>query len=433
MRRGAFLLLSVAAPAFAWAAPAAAQSENADQLRADLQAAKTEIAEQRLRLDGQEARIRALETRLTAMVASSSTSPNQGVSSGATTTAPVQIAQSPSSPSAGVEQVGQAPEPRIEVPQVPVLGDAGAVITRAGQFTLEPSLEYVRADRNTALFRGVSIAESVLIGIFDINESHQDLLTAAATLRYGVTSRLELSVKVPYVYRADTEVLAPIAATPGDSSQQVDTSAKGHRLGDIEFDARYQITPARVDRPFLIGTMQVVAPTGSSAFGVPRDTNGRALVAATGGGFWNVTPGVTAILPTDPGVLFGSLSYTHNFGRNENADIPPVLISRVVPGDAIGASFGIGLALNQRTSLNFGYAHSWVFGTNTTIRLLDPAPNDPNTPFVQRTRDLQIGRFLFGISYRVSDRTTINWSLEVGATQDAPDVRTTIRIPIVIP
>lgn len=435
------LLLAAALPAALLPSPAAAQNaapaastpapgtETVDELRSELRAARGEIAEQHQRLDAQDARIRALESRLDMMAANAA--PGQGAASGPSAgTAPVQVAQGNAPPPAGVERVGQAPEPRIEVPQVPVLGDQGAVITRAGQFTLEPSLEYVRSDRNTALFRGVSVAESLLIGVFDISETHQDLLTAAMTFRYGLTSRLELSVKTPFVYRFDSEVLTPVATTPGGNTQSQGITDKAYRLGDVEFDARYQITPARPDRPFVIGTLQVIAPTGSSPFGVPRDSEGRELKAATGAGFWGVTPGLTAILPTDPGVLFGSLSYTHNFSRNENTQIPPVLITRVNPGDSIGASLGLGLALNQRTSLNFGYAHSWVLGTHTTVKLLNPNPNDPNTPVVTATRDLQLGRFLFGISYRVSDRTTINWAIEIGATSDAPDIRTTLRIPI---
>ena len=47
-------------------------------------------------------------------------------------------------------------------------------------------------------------------------------------------------------------------------------------------------------------------------------------------------------------------------------------------------------------------------------------------------RDLQIGRFLFGMSYRVSDRASVNWSVEVGATNDATDLRTVLRIPTVL-
>jgi hypothetical protein len=46
------------------------------------------------------------------------------------------------------------------------------------------------------------------------------------------------------------------------------------------------------------------------------------------------------------------------------------------------------------------------------------------------SRDLQIGRYMFGVSYRVGPTTTLNWAVEIGATDDATDVRTVLRVPI---
>jgi len=48
------------------------------------------------------------------------------------------------------------------------------------------------------------------------------------------------------------------------------------------------------------------------------------------------------------------------------------------------------------------------------------------------SRDLQIGRLLFGVTYRVTDRSSINWSVEAGTTEDATDLRTVLRVPTVL-
>ena len=83
-------------------------------------------------------------------------------------------------------------------------------------------------------------------------------------------------------------------------------------------------------------------------------------------------------------------------------------------------------------ALSLGYAHSWSFGTRTEGRAIQRnLITGPTTsaPFENRLRDLQVGRLLLGVSYRASPSTTINWNVEIGATQDAPDVRTTLRIP----
>ena len=60
-----------------------------------------------------------------------------------------------------------------------MLSEQGGIVTRTGQITIEPSLEYARADRNRVIFRGIEVPQSVLVGTFDINESRQDILTAA--------------------------------------------------------------------------------------------------------------------------------------------------------------------------------------------------------------------------------------------------------------
>ncbi len=280
--------------------------------------------------------------------------------------------------------------------------------------------------------RGIEIVESVLVGEFNINESRQDILTSSFALRYGLTDRLELGVRVPFVHRADTSVLVPVqGSTNNDAAREINSSAQGSGIGDLELSARYQLLTGRAGVPFVVGNLQVVAPVGSNPFSVPRRSTGEATRAATGAGFWGVSPSVTAILPTDPAVLFGTVGYTRNFGRDVDSVIMPVQLTYVKPGDALSFSAGIGLSVNERTSMNFGYAHSWAFGTLTRSRLLDPRPNDPGVT-EQTARDLQLGRLLFGVTYRVNDRASVNWSVEVGATDDAPDVRTVLRMPVVL-
>ena len=98
----------------------------------------------------------------------------------------------------------------------------------------------------------------------------------------------------------------------------------------------------------------------------------------------------------------------------------------------VEGSLGIGIALNQRTSFNLGYAHTWTFGSTTESFLLEPGQDGFLGPIFQNTRDLQIGRLLFGISHRINNNATLNWSVEVGATEDAADIRTFLRVPIVV-
>ncbi|TRW17234.1 hypothetical protein [Glacieibacterium frigidum] len=392
---------------------------------------KAEIAAQRQELETQRLRLQKLEDRLLGL--------SRGTAAADQIAAPSPLAPDPaappSSPVPGTQVVGVAPPERDRAPEVAVMSEQGGIVTRAGQFTVEPSFEYARADRNRVIFRGIEVPQSVLVGVFDINESRQDILTAALGLRYGVSSRIELNGRVPFVYRNDVSVLTAAAPNQNSSVDRSDVPARGRNIGDVEFGARYQLTSGRRGFPYLIAGIQAVAPTGSNPFTVRRDTGtGVALRSATGAGFWGVTPTLTALLPTDPAVLFGSLGYTRNFGRSfEGVQLSQdVLIDYVKPGDAIQGSAGIGISLNPRVALSLGYAHSWSFGTRTVGRAIQRGGlTGPTTsaPFDSRLRDLQVARLLFGVSYRTSPSTTVNWNVELGATADAPDVRTTLRIP----
>lgn len=436
--QGALLVAGVAAVGAVMPEPAFAQAgspvgeELAQELagaKAEIAAQKEQLARQAEQLARQEARLQALETRLTEMAAAQPAESAAG-STGAQP-AGRQLAGGQQR-SGGLERVGEAPADYDRPLDVAVLGEQGSAITRKGQLTGEFGFDYARSDRNRALFRGIEVVESVLVGVFDINESRQDVLTASAALRYGFSNRFELGVKVPFVHRSDTSIIAPIqGSTPNDQAATIDNSARGSGIGDIEVTARYQLTRPSKSKPFLVANLQGIIPTGRGPFEIRRDELGRPTRAATGAGFVGISPSITAIVPSDPLVLFGSIGYNFNFAKNVDTRIPPVKVEWVDPADSVSFSGGVGIAFNNRTSLNFGYAHNWSFGTKTRARLIDPGPNDPG-PVTRRSRDLQIGRFLFGITHRVSDRASLNWSVEVGATEDAPDVRTSLRIPFAI-
>lgn len=413
---------AVAEPASAPApAQAARRASEAAELRRELTEARALLAEQERRLADQERRLELLEQRLSGVAENAQAARQEALA--AREAQPVRR-----------QLVGEAPLEQDRPPVVAVLDERGSIVTRRGQLVGEIGLDYTRSDRNRAVFRGVELIESILVGVFDVNESRQDILTGSASLRFGLTDRLEIGGRLPWIYRSDKSILAPIAgSTNDDPARTVDNSVRGSGLGDVELSARYQLNDGGGGAPFLIANLQATLPTGRSTFEVRRDENGSAQQVATGAGFLGLSPSVTAILPSEPAALFGTFGYTFNLPKDVNTRIPPVEIGRVDPGDAINTSVGIGLALNDRTSLNLGYAHSWAFGTTTWTRAIDSQTDQPVGEILRtRSRDLQIGRLLFGVTHRLARRLSVNWSVEVGATQDAPDVRTLLRIPIAL-
>ena len=324
-----------------------------------------------------------------------------------------QTAQEPPQP------VGEPPPAEPERPEVAALSEAGGILTPPGELILEPNLELTHASVNRFTFRGVELQDVVLIGVIEASDADRDLISPALTARLGVTNRFELEAKVPYVYRNDrVTFLVPVLDEDISQTEHLE----GNGLGDIEVAAHYQITDGPL---YLVGNLRGKSTTGEGPFDVDRDASGIATELPTGSGFYAAEASLTALYPSDPAVLFGTLSYQVNFPDSVDEQVGEVTVLDVNPGDAIGASVGLGFAVNQELSFSLGYKHTYVFETATEVF-------DPDTGS-QRTFDseeLQIGALLLGGSYSVSDDVRVNLDFELGITSDAPDARAVIRVPV---
>jgi len=240
-------------------------------------------------------------------------------------------------------------------------------------------------------------------------------------VRYGLSPRLELQASIPYVYRNDR---VTTVATQNNSISR-EKELLGYGLGDVELAARYQINSGSGGAPVFVGNLRVKPPTGEGPYDVNYDDGGIATELAVGSGFWGVEAGVTAIFPTDPAVIFGSLSYLYNIPDNVDKSFArdAIYVGKVDPGDSIQASIGFGLALNPRFSFSLGYSHAYYFPSHSWI--------GSTARSVQRqpTQSIQVGTLNLGLSYRVNDRITLNNNFQFGMTSDAPDMRVVLRVP----
>ena len=322
------------------------------------------------------------------------------------------------------DQAGRSSRP----PPVAPLFEQPGVLTPPGKFILEPSLQFGYSSSNRVSLVGYTVIPAILIGLVDVREIKRNTLTGTLTGRYGITNRLEFEARLPYVYRTDATVSREVFT--GSSTDRVfDTSGKS--LGDIELAGRYQLNEGGVDQPFYVGTLRFKSRTGKDPFQVVTDcvtrcvgnTTGTGLPRdlPTGSGFYSLQPGVTWLYPSDPAVFFGSFTYLHNFKRKDvsrkvlNGD---EFLGSVTAGDIIGFNFGMGLALNEKSSFSIGYDHNSVGRTRQ---------NDVTVPGSVRT---QLGTLLLGYSFRVAPKTSVSLSVGAGLTRDTPDVTLTLRLPI---
>jgi hypothetical protein len=312
-------------------------------------------------------------------------------------------------------------------PVAPIFEQSG-VLTPKGTYVLEPSVQFGYSSSNRVSLVGYTVIPAILIGLVDVREVKRNTLTGALTGRYGVTSRFELEARLPYVYRTDSTVSREVFT--GSSTERV-FDASGKAIGDIELAARYQFNDGGADKPYFVGTMRFKSRTGKDPFDVVTDCvtrclgnttgTGLPLDLPTGSGFYSLQPGVTWLWPSDPAVFFGSFTYLHNFKR-DNVSRKVVngeeALGTISPGDIFGFNFGMGMALNEKSSFSIGYDHNAVGRTKQ---------NGVTVPGSVRT---QLGTLLLGYSFRINPKTSLSLSVGAGLTRDTPDVTLTMRVPI---
>lgn len=310
--------------------------------------------------------------------------------------------------------VGEAPPEDTQVSTVDSLPEGQNALLGRGRLVIEPSIEYSRNSSNRLVFRGVEIVTGVQIGLIEANDTARDTVSSALALRYALTDRLEIETRIPYIYRSDR--VTTLSQNSTTTTQTFNLS--GAELGDIEMSARYQLNRGRNGAPIWVASARVKSDTGLGPFDLDRDQNGVSTELATGSGFWGVQGGVSVMYPTDPAVLFGSISYLYNIERDIDQTFGTVTVGNVDPGDSVSMGFGFGFALNPRFSYSLGYSHSYVMATETEL-------NGVTT----RSTELQVGTLQLGLSFRATERLTIATSVDVGVTEDAPDVRVSLRTP----
>ncbi len=313
--------------------------------------------------------------------------------------------------------VGEAPPKTERVPpEVKAVPELGGVLTPQGKLVLEPSLEYSHSQVNRFTFSGVEILDTFLIGILEAQEADRDLISPALTARYGITERLELEVKVPYVYRDETLSTNIPQVTGG---VELTRNLDGHGIGDVEVGLHYQINRGLKGWPFFVANLRYKSNTGEGPFDVDRNAEGVETELPTGSGFHAIEPSLTVLFPSDPAVFFTNVGYLIHIQDDVDKTFGDQRVGKVDPGDAFRISFGMAYAINEATSFTIGYKHDFIEETDTEI-------NDVNFS----SSSLDVGAVLLGSSYQLSDRVGISLNLEIGATEDAPDVRLTLRVPV---
>lgn len=402
-----------------------AESRSNAELAAELTELKKALAEQRALLE--DLRRQVAEERL----ASARGTGAAGAASGETA---AQSQPQPGLPPPGGAQqpalaVGQPPQRDTKPPEVAPIFESPGVLTGRGKLVLEPAFQFGYSSSNRVALVGYTIIPALLIGLIDVREVKRNTSTATLSGRYGLSNRTELELRLPYIYRSDSTVSREVFT--GTAVERV-FDVSGRAIGDVELSLRHQLNDGGADKPYYVAGLRFKTRTGRDPFDVVTDCvrrcigenatgTGLPMELPTGSGFYALQPSLTWLFPSDPAVLFGSVSYLHNFQRKNLSrlvlDGEREPLGTVKPGAVLGVNFGVGLALNEKASISFGYDHSSIARTRQNGV---PAPGSVRT---------QLGTLLVGFSYRLSPKRTVNVSVGAGLTRDTPDVSVMLRVP----
>jgi len=337
-------------------------------------------------------------------------------------------ASAPTAPT-NTAAVGRAPSGDNRTREVAPIFEQPGVLTQRGKYVFEPAIQYGYSSSNRVALVGYTVIPALLIGLIDVREVKRNTTTATATLRTGLTNRIEVEAKLPYVYRSDATVSREVF-TGTAVERAFETSGKA--VGDVELAARFQLNEGGVDKPYFISGLRFKSRTGKDPFEVTTDCqrrcigenitgSGLPLELPTGSGFYSLQPSLTWLFPSDPAVFFGSFSYLHNFKRDVSRTVlngEKESLGTIAPGGVIGFNFGMGLALNDKASFSVGYDHNSVARTKQNGRTVPGSVR------------MQLGTLLIGYSYRLSEKKTLSVAVGAGLTRDTPDVTLMVRVPM---
>lgn len=309
------------------------------------------------------------------------------------------------------------PHERLELD--PTLLRRGGVLTSKGLVVVEPFVDWSTSRVSRFAFEGLEFADAVLVGQIEASESERGALVSGVGIRVGLRDRLEIDAQIPMVRRTDSLTSQVVSE---DEPSLVERNRDGSGLGDLELGIHYQLNEALGDDPIHIANLRFTLPTGKGPFDVSRDDLGFERELATGSGHFAIEPSLSVIVPSDPAVLFGNLSYRLNLPTDAdvtlNTGSGAVRVGRVDPGDAIGLTFGIGVSLNDRTSLRLGYDHEYILPTRTRI---DGGSFDSEA--------LHVGILELAVAHRSRRGLQLIFTFGIGVTDASPDIRLGLRVP----
>jgi hypothetical protein len=276
-------------------------------------------------------------------------------------------------------------------------------LIRKGQVQVNYELNYAYIGQekiNTDLSSGQAT-------LFSIENSNSHTVTNTLMLDYGVRNNLTANVSMPFISRY---------------SDNVGYSGVSHTIGDLGLNARWQPLEVKRDEPTLTFTGGVRLATGESPFKVDSQ---KGLATGSGINTFNLGTNVTRIV--DPVALFGSINVGYGLkAKHLNQQLTGATLREVRPGPSVGFGLGFAYALSYKITTSVSFQE--MISAHSTLTFEDGRG-------VRSKADTQTqaaGILSFGLGYRFSPKTTVNFTVGAGLTAAAPNLSLTMSMPLLL-
>ena len=310
------------------------------------------------------------------------------------------------------------------------------ILLKKGQKEFENNFAWTYNSANQIFLNSFAILDPVFLtlGQFGVEHIRRHIFTDTLTLRYGILDNLQAQVSVPIIFRHDR--YSKIGTTDGQGDN-VESTMDKFGLGDISIGISYQPVRETDTRPAIVTSLSYKFNNAKSPFDIDVDENGQMKDLPLGSGYQSIKLGVNFAKTIDPVVVFGGISYAYNMEETVNNkyyikdkdtnETKLYGLKKVAPGDTISIVLGFSYAVSYNFSLGFQFQDDLTFSTD--VWKFQGSENNITKEQVPNT-NLNSGIFKLTAGWAISDKSSLNFSLGMGLTSDAPDFVFEVRYPI---
>ncbi len=294
-------------------------------------------------------------------------------------------------------------------------------------FGIELGMSYTHFSNARINLDGFLALDAIFLGSISIDQINADIFTLEPSIDLGLSDRLFVDATLPVLSRISNY---QSGGAGGSAAGLVERTVRGTGIGDASIGLSYRLLPESTSAPDVVLSTRVKFPTGRHPFGIEfvevEGSEGNLSIPGRlsfGTGVYGASVGVSVLKTLDPMIVFGSLTYFHNFADHfdDIDEVPGNQPGKVKLGDAYQVGGGLAFALNDKSSISMSYTQRIVERTRLT-------PDDQSARVVVGSQ-ANVALANLGATFSLGENIALVTNVGIGLTDDSPDMAISVRIP----